>query len=196
MSILSKFPIPLWLKVTIAFFRSIPLWAYAGAGLLVLFGIFRHHYIAVGVEREHGKTVKEHAALVALQGQFKAYRQQAEDAAKKATSAAKAAEKAQANSFAAAAVQLKKDQANAIAKKDRVIRDLRSGALQLRPEWTCPATASAGHLPEAAGSTGIRDATAELRAAGAGSIVRIAADADAQVTALQSIVLACQGVSP
>lgn len=64
--------------------------------------------------------------------------------------------------------------------------DLRSGALRLRKQWSCPATS----VPGTPASSGESDAAAEQRNKDAADLVRNAADADAQIRALQDIVKA------
>lgn len=90
-----------------------------------------------------------------------------------------------------------KDKANALAKKDGVIDQLRSRVLKLRDIWTCsvPATSAGG----ARSIAGRDDDAADLRAAGAGDLVRIFADADGHVRWLQSELVATRkacGVTP
>lgn len=72
----------------------------------------------------------------------------------------------------------KKELTNAVRKRDAVIADLRAGALQLQPWWesgagACPEKASAATDP--GGQAGAWD----LRAAGAGDLVQILHEADA-----------------
>lgn len=70
------------------------------------------------------------------------------------------------------------EKADALAAKDRVIDDLRRGALQLRDWWQAGPVSCPGDAAVAADSGG--DAGAgELRAAGAGDLVQVGADADA-----------------
>lgn len=65
--------------------------------------------------------------------------------------------------------------------------DLRSGALRLRKLWHGCEARSAGAVPDATASAGERDAEAVDRAEAAGRIVRIGAEADAQLRACQAI---------
>lgn len=87
---------------------------------------------------------------------------------------------------AAIGTQLEKDHAKALRDRDRTIACLRDGSCRLLEHWACavPAGDAGG---AAAGGSG-RDALAELRAAGAADLVRIAADADAQLRACQATV--------
>lgn len=71
-----------------------------------------------------------------------------------------------------------------------IVSDLRAGNIRLRNHWQgCLATTELSR--EAADLAGA-DGAAELRAAGAGDLVRLAAEADAQVTALQRIIMETQ----
>lgn len=84
------------------------------------------------------------------------------------------------------------EQSNAQAAHDKVVADLRDGLVRLRERWTCPAAAATADLSTAAGAAGSADASAELRAASAGRVVRAGAECDAQVRGLQAVVLAYQ----
>jgi uncharacterized protein involved in exopolysaccharide biosynthesis len=105
----------------------------------------------------------------------------------KSSEAARVTEHAQADKLQAIAQQYEQDKTDAQAKADRTIADLRAGTVRLRNEWQgCPARS----VPATAGSTGQPDGDAELRAAGAADLVRIAASADAQIRGLQAAVKA------
>ena len=69
-----------------------------------------------------------------------------------------------------------------------VIAGLRAGTLRLREQWR-GCTAAAG-VPGTAASTAGPDAAAEQRSEGARDLVRIAAEADAQIRALQAVIRA------
>jgi hypothetical protein len=96
---------------------------------------------------------------------------------------ARAEEERQRLAFTSIGAQHQEDLKDAIAKERAVADGLRRGALRLRKQWTCPA----GDLPEAAGSAEGADALADLRAADSGRLVRIGAEADAQVKGLQAV---------
>lgn len=102
----------------------------------------------------------------------------------RASTAARDAERRHADVLAAIATQHQKELADATRTRDRTIADLRSGAVRMRPEWSCPAAGPA----EAGTPAGVVDEGADLRAAGAADLVRIAAEADAQIRGLQSVV--------
>ncbi|MFK3647922.1 lysis system i-spanin subunit Rz [Lysobacter enzymogenes] len=110
------------------------------------------------------------------------------DAAKAATAAseaARASERAQADRLADIGRQYEQDRANAQAEHDRIVRDLRAGAVRLRAWWDCPAAA----VPGADAGAGSRDDAAELRRASAARIVGIADECDAHVRAAQAVIL-------
>lgn len=71
---------------------------------------------------------------------------------------------------------------------DAVIAGLRAGTLRLRRDWAgCQATAG---VSQATAGADQPDAAAERRAESAAAIVRIGAEADAQIRALQAVVKA------
>jgi len=106
--------------------------------------------------------------------------------ATKASEAARAVEGRQAIAFDAISGQYEQDKEHAQADADRTIADLRAGNLRLRAAWRCPAT----RVPEAGASTGKPDASAADRDESAARVVRAAAEADAQIRALQAILTA------
>jgi hypothetical protein len=79
------------------------------------------------------------------------------------------------------------DKANAKAQSDNTIASLRAGTLRLRSEFNCtPALAAS---VSAASSSGSSTPTADqLREQDAANIVRAAADADAEIMALQKVI--------
>ena len=82
----------------------------------------------------------------------------------------------------------RKETSRALAEKDRLIADLRSGAVQLREEWRCEVpTGAAGDHPDAAAAAGAsREAAgADLRAQGAAAFIEDGAVADAWIRWLQ-----------
>jgi hypothetical protein len=108
----------------------------------------------------------------------------------RASEAAREAEQKQAAGFAALAAGYEKDKTDAKHKGDAVAAALRADTLRLRQQWTCPSAAAGAHVPEAAAATGQPDGDAELRATGAGDLVRLAAQCDAQVRGLQQAQMA------
>lgn len=94
----------------------------------------------------------------------------------------------------------RQEKARALASKDRVIADLRSGALQLQDWWRCEVPAHGDSADAAASAdSGGAPGGADLRAAGAGSLVQVGAEADGRVRWLQSELIATRnacGVHP
>ena len=94
---------------------------------------------------------------------------------------------------AAAAANYEKGKSDAQAAADGVVAALRADNLRLRQAWRCPAAASVPAAPVAAGGV---DAATDDRSESAGRIVRAAAECDAQVRALQDLVLADRAGAP
>lgn len=90
------------------------------------------------------------------------------------------------------ATTYEKEKANALAKKDSVIADLRSGALRLRDPYSLAFKASGGPTGAAPASSGQRDGGAggELSVSTSEFLIGLASDADEVVKQLQ----ACQAV--
>lgn len=107
-----------------------------------------------------------------------------------ASEAARAAEQKQAAGFAALAATYEKDTTDAKNKGDAVAAALRADTLRLRQQWTCAPAATSAQVPGAATPAGRADGDADLRAAGAGDLVRLGAQCDAQVRGLQAALLA------
>jgi len=111
----------------------------------------------------------------------------AEESARVSAMAAGAAEKSrlayveQAKAMHRIAVEHEKERDDAIAKGEAVIAGLRGDVVRLRSHWRgCQSAVSAPGPP-----SGERDEAAELRATDSGALVRIGAEADAQVKACQ-----------
>ena len=158
-----------------AWLESRVLWAVAALGLLVMVGGF-------GYVKGHaaGKAAGD-ARVAALIAQYA-------DASAKAASAGQARQQAAQEQIAAIDARHAQELKDAQAKSDAVIADLRDGTLRLRREWAgCEAAAGVSGAPAGAGEP---DAAAERRADSAAAIVRIGADADAQIRALQAVIKA------
>jgi len=146
------------------------------AVILLLAGLLGWQTVRLSNERaEHARTKQQHAETLA---------ELATKAAATVT-AIRRLELAYHAEAAAAADAYQKDKTNALAKKDAVIAGLRADNLQLRRWWNpkppaCPGDAAS----PAAASRAAEDA--ELRAAGAGDLVRIGAEADGRIRWLQS----------
>lgn len=113
------------------------------------------------------------------------YQLQIAQADAKAQEAARQAEQKLADAVAKAAAQYEKGKQDAQASADRVAADLRAGTLRLRKEW---AGCETSRLSEAAQNSRELDAAEQRRIESASRIVRAAAECDAQVAGLQSIV--------
>lgn len=106
-----------------------------------------------------------------------------------AVQAARAAERTQAEAFLAIGEAYEKGKDHAFQRGQDAAAAVRTGTVQLRDHWDCPAA----RVPEAVAGTGQRDEGAELRATGAGDLVQVGADADAQLRACQAVVVALGG---
>lgn len=82
--------------------------------------------------------------------------------------------------------QYLEDLSNAKAESDRVVADLRSGNLRLQDRWR--GCGEAPGVPDPFSGTRTPDAVTLDREASAGRIVQAAAECDAQVIGLQSII--------
>jgi hypothetical protein len=108
------------------------------------------------------------------------------DLTTKASEAARDAEHKQAFAFDDIATKYEQDKAHAEADQARLVADLRAERVRLRAAWSCPAAG----VPGTSASAGKPDAATEDRDESAARIVRAAADADAQIRALQAILIA------
>lgn len=110
------------------------------------------------------------------------------DLATKASEAARVAEHTQAQAFATISQQYEQDEADAQIRYEHTLAGLRSGTLRLRSTWNCPRTVAG--VPEAGAGAGKPDAATSDRDESAARVVRAAAEADAQIRALQAILTA------
>lgn len=94
-------------------------------------------------------------------------------------------ERSKGKALAAIAAQYEKEKADVQATADRTIAELRSGHLRLRKLWTCPVAPAEGATDATASEL---DGQAELREQGAVDLVRLAAEADAQIRGLQAVI--------
>lgn len=98
------------------------------------------------------------------------------------------AEQNQADAVADAAKNYAKGKADAEASNAAVVAGLRNGTIRLRDQWaTCQATSA---VVSSAASGSKPDGDSDDREEGAGDLVRAAADADAQINALQEVIRA------
>lgn len=157
---------------------------FAG-GLAALF-LASGCWITGNVHGHKAQSTTDQKALVTVSSELATLKTSYADA----LAAAKAKVAAQQKADAIAMEQIQKTYyqqgvTDANAKSDAVIAGLRAGTLRLRHEWTCPATAD---VPKAAEGGSGADEDADLRAADAGALVRLGAQADAEIKALQAIV--------
>lgn len=160
----------------IAFLRRVPVWAWALLASAVLMAGLRSHWIGVGESRVQAVLDAERAA-----NKLAADAQAAE---------AEATEQRQAAEFAAVVDSLKQENDRAKQDADRLVADLRRGAVRLRDRFTCPRA-----VPGAAGSAARSDEAGEggFTVEDASVALGIARDGDAairQLTACQSILAA------
>ena len=146
------------------------------AGVLLLGGAFAGGYY----EGHH----QEHNVLTAQINAIKAA-----DATALAKSEADARSKEQAadQHLAVITQSYEKDKANAKAQSDNTIASLRAGTLRLRSEFNCTPALAASVSAAASGGSSTPTA-AQLREQDAANLVRAAADADADITALQKVI--------
>lgn len=172
-------------KAVWGFLRALPWQAWVAVVLLLLAWAYGHiRYNAgedVGIRQgaaERDRLAEERDRLIERIDLMKA-------ASTRAAELDRAAHAKQAAAMTAAEQKFTREKADALAEKDRVIAGLRAGNLQLREHWQgCRAAAGTG----AGQGAGQRDEAADLRAAGAGDLVRLGREANAEVTYLQGLI--------
>lgn len=112
-------------------------------------------------------------------------RAEASEAELKAVSKARDQEREAARRANAIAAKYEQDKIDAEAAAKRTADDLRAGNLRLREYWQ---GCEARRVPDANGTAGQPDASADDRAESAGRIVRSAREADDQIRALQQFI--------
>ena len=156
--------------------RTTALIAKACAAGIVLLLVYFWGY-GNGKDRWEGKYDAEVAAhQQTREGHAQVLRQLA-DLTKAAQAEAKARATAYTNDTAANDQRHKTEKAHALAAKDRVIADLRAGRERLHDWWSPNLSCSAAAADPAAADR--QAAAGELRAEGAGDLVQVAAEADA-----------------
>lgn len=111
-----------------------------------------------------------------------------------ASERARRAEQAMVGAMAAIDESYERGKADASAKSEAVVAELRAGNLRLRQHWQgAVATCDLSHSAAAARYA---DELAQLREEASGRIVRIGAEADAQVKALQEAYEAMRSPAP
>lgn len=136
-----------------------------------------------------GYASGHHFALLSAAVKLSAIQADDAQALARAEADARAKEQLAADTLAHIQAQNEQDKADAQAQYEKDVADLRAGNLRLRKQWQCPSTSVSG----APASPGEPDAAADQRNKDAADLVRNAADADAQIRALQDIVKADRG---
>lgn len=121
----------------------------------------------------HADTKAKHAKVLANLAEL----------TRKAADEARAKERAHAAALSAIDQQHQEALTRVQTDHDRLVADLRRGAVRLREPWACPAAVS-----NPAAAAGQRDAAAERRIEAAAAVVRVGAEADAQLAACQAVV--------
>jgi hypothetical protein len=138
-----------------------------------------------GWGRSDGRTAAENEHL-AYQLKVQKATTKAAEAAQKALQAVREQERRHAEALAKIAEKYEQDKRDAERKQAGVVADLRAGNLRLRNHWQgCQAAARVSAAASAARES---DAVARVREEAAGRIVRIGAEADAQVRGLQEVI--------
>lgn len=155
-----------------AFLRAIPWQVWAAALLaLALWGLY---------------TAGVHNGRAEVQAKFTAHLSADRGAEAVARQRARLKEEHDRAAFAQVASNYLEAKDEARRKGDALAAAVRAGRVRLRKEWSCPS----GDLSGAAAGAQAADGNADLRAASAGRIVRIGAEADAQVKGLQELLKA------
>lgn len=80
--------------------------------------------------------------------------------------------------------------AHAVEEQQRIVAGVRDGSVRLRREFAgCQA---ANSVPDHVGAGSVADDAADLRATGAGALIRAFDDADVKIRGLQDYAIACQ----
>lgn len=164
--------IGLFAKVVWDFLSDLPWQLYAALAAMLLLLAIHHQGVVTGreeVQRKFDTHLSDDRGAEALAKQRARLREEQDRAA-----------------FAVIGDTYTQETSHAVAKGSAVAAAVRGGELRLRPQWRCPA----GDRAEAARPAAVADAQAELRAADSGALVRIGAEADAQVTGLQALLVA------
>jgi len=155
---------------------------------LVVAGAFAAFCFSAGHHVEHLARVAEVTKMKEQQAEALAA---ANKAAADAQQAARNTEEKRVADMSALDAQYTKEMNDAKANADRVIADLRSGAVQLRQRFTCkPGSTSATGKAGASASLGVGQPACGLSAEDAGFLVSEAKRADSVVVQLQ----ACQAI--
>lgn len=161
--------------------RMIPIWAIKPLSYLAMAGaVGAALWFAVSAVEQKGYDRAEQKYLL-LMAEERA--QAAQDLAE-AEAFAREQERAEALRLAEVTAQYDKQMQEASDAYQDIIAGLERGQLRLRREWQgCQAS-----LPGAATAAAEPDDSADLRAAGAGDLVRLADECDARIRALQGVI--------
>lgn len=175
-------------------FLTLPILYVLLAAVLALGGFATVQTLRLAHERTaHAETKQHHAEVLA---DLQAATARAATLSAEAEKAVRKREAAYRDQTQAADAAHAKDKADALAKKDRVIADLRAGTVQLQDWWRCPAVSAAGGdaAADLAGTAAGDDGHAELRAASLAEGVQDGASADAWIGWLQAELTATRAV--
>lgn len=165
----------------IALLRAIPLWAYILAGALALLTV--QTVRLSGEKADHAETKTKNATVLLNLA----------DVAAKASEAVRKREVQIRGLLDSSNEAREQGIANAVKEQQRIVDGVRDESIRLRREWRgCPSANPMSSNAESAPST---DDGADLRATGAGSLVRVGDDADVHVLALQDYARACQALT-
>lgn len=188
---------PMWLKLAVILAGGL-LYAFPVA-LRWLIGTEPGRAVTLGVAAIVAVCLFRAEAFTAGRAAERAATQQREQARALAaakrelalTAAARDAERRHAAALLQLDARHAKELADATTARDRTIADLRSGALRLRREWTCPTDGAAATAADPGGAV---DA-AELRRQGAADLVRLLDEADADIRYWQDVARADRALS-
>lgn len=160
-------------------FLTAPIMYALLAALVATGGFAAWQTYQLATERSAHKTTKlEHAQVLS----------DLAEATRKALIEARAREREHTETMARIGATHQEELTRVQTEYDGLVRDLRAGVVRLQDRWAgCPA---ASGVPAAGASGPGADAGADDRAASAARIVRAAAECDAQVRGLQSIIRA------
>jgi len=157
-----------------------------GQGLLLTGALLLALWWAYSTVWQRGYDAAEDEGDARLSGvlaQIEAERRQSEREAR-------ATEQAEREQQAAIGQAYEQGKADAQVAADRTITDLRAGTVRLRDHWQGCENAKA-RVPAAPATGPQLDDGAELRRQGAGALVLVGEQADAQIRALQAALTAC-----
>lgn len=137
-----------------------------------------------GVQCSQKQAARTEAAEA--QTELAEYRQEAAEAIARFEVEARATEQRHAADMTRIGREHREELNDAQTAADRLVSDLRAGNVRLQERWR---GCAAAQVPGAGGTSGGADAGADDRSESAGRVVRAAAECDAQVKGLQSVIL-------